>query len=60
MLKVNKNFVRRIEGNIKIKEHEHCGIISIRYRQKNDLFDSKLQRLIGSTIPETNEDSFER
>ena len=60
MLKINKNFVRRIEGNIKIKEHEHCGIISIRYRQKSDLFNSKLQKLIGSTIPVTNEILFSK
>ena len=54
MLKLNKKFVRKINGKVNIMEHDDCGIISIRYRQKMELSNSKLQRLIGSSLPASN------
>ena len=55
MITLNKNFVRKIEGNVKIMEHNDWGIISIRYRKKKDLSNNKLQKVIGTVIPTTNE-----
>ena len=55
MMISNKNFVRKIEGNVKIMEHTDWGIISIRYRKKRDLSNIRLQKVIGTAIPTTNE-----
>ena len=55
MLTLNKNLARKIEGNVTIIEYNDYGIISIRYRQKKVLSNSKIQKLLGTSIPAPNE-----